>query len=78
MMVVLGIYRIAVPISAVFAAQPWNSVEYPQEQRSSQSAAFLQMSALELCFLFFDPLATSFPVLMSAGASPAALDVINV
>ena len=56
MMMELGIYQIEVPISAVFAVQPWNSVEHPQVQRSWQSAAFLHMWALELCFLFFHPL----------------------
>ena len=35
MIVEWGMCQIEVPISAVFAAQPQNSVEYPQEQRSS-------------------------------------------
>ena len=53
MIVEYGICRIALPIFAVFAVQPWNSAEYPPEMMNSWSTAFLQTSALEL-FTYFD------------------------
>ena len=73
-----GICQNEVPTSVVFASQSLNSEEYPQTQKSSWSAASLQMSALELCYLILSSsVATSFPLLMSVGASTAAFGVTN-
>ena len=49
---VKGICRIAVPISAVFAVQPWNSAESPPGNNELMVDGFLQMSTLELCPYF--------------------------
>ena len=46
------ICRIAAPIFAAFAAQPWNCAENPSVLTNSWSTAFSQTSALELCLYF--------------------------
>ena len=67
----VGICRIAIPISAVFAVQPSNSAEYPPEILNSWSTAFLQNIDISIVPLIrSSSLAKEVPVPIACGTDP--------
>ena len=73
-----GVYQIEVPISAVFAVQPWNSVEYPQDYKDLMVDGQHANVGIRIVFpIRSSSLATGVPVLVSTGTSPVAVGVAS-
>ena len=77
MMKVWGIYRTEPPRFAVFAVQPWNSVELVLEREFLVDGLLAVIGTGVVLPIRSSPIATGRPVLTCTGIAPVALGFVE-